>query len=618
MAHRLARLAPTLLMLVVLAACGDQSFFMSSKNSSEDLQISSLPDGSVIQGGAALPVTVTSPGSVSGTDYEIDVTVLSSTGSAVWHNRTAVTINEQMQLPLPAALASGQYRADWILFSAGESVQKKSVSFFIAETGWKVTAIKSFPLVISSSATIMLKAELGVPPGANPWLRWSWKGRSLAKGALADGLDTILWVTPADSGVYTVTLELFPFAPAVGGDYAFSSTLALSTDIVVSGGTAAGASDLGADSSFLSLLRLQATLDDTGTGAHKNGKTRAVSIGKPAIVAQDDCFGYRLDASSGIQIPWFAFPMDGGVLKPFTLSLRVSLADHAAAGTLVRASTADGGFQLSLAMDPQTGGPAATLTVAGSPAIVIPWTGPALVDGQRSLLSLSIVPLGSTLTAQWFLDGEQVGARSVSCKLPPLTQSGTVTIGGDQGFAGIVDEFGVYAQDPAGRPAPDPDLYSRAQKKLLGARVVLADGFDGINLGTGFVVKGQGQLAAGSLLLSPGASLALPPVKVEGAPLSLSADLSADSARSAVLVASWEGGASPEQSIPVTADKTGLHFSLAADGRTITVLTAKGETAVTLPAAEDDAAHLVITIQNLAEAGSPLVLTKLLVTKDQG
>jgi hypothetical protein len=604
-------------MLLALASCGDQSFFRTTSNSSDAAQISSLSDGDMLMVGAPMLITVSAPGSSNGDDYELEVTVTSLAGESVWHNRSAVTLDEKVEMKLPDTLPAGQYRVEYVLYAAGEEVQRKAASFFVvAAEGWKITGIKSFPLVITSAATVMLKAEMETPADADPYLRWTWKGKPIAKGMLSEGLDTILWAAPSDSGVYTVALELFPFPPAAGSDHPFSSTLTLSTDIVVSKNAAANTSDLAPDSSYLTVLHMQATLDDAGTSARKTGRTKAVAIGTPEIVVLDDGFGYKLDGSTGIRIPWLALPIDGGILKPFTISLGLSLTDPAAADTLVRAASSDGSLTLSMAMDPRTGGPLATLTAAGAAPLLIPWPGPALPSKQRVLLSLSIVPLGQSLTAQWFLDGVQVSDLSASFTMPALTQDGTVTIGGEKGFTGIVEEFGVYAQDSAGRPATDPDLYAHAQRKLLGAGVVLADGFDGINLSNGYTLQGKGQLTAGSLSLAAGASLTLPPVKIDGTALALTAGLASDSLRSAILSVSWEGESQSALSVTVVADAAGLRFQLAADGLSLTILTDKGEKTVTLPAAENDTALLLITLQNAAEAKSGLVLENVLLTRD--
>jgi hypothetical protein len=259
MASRLVRIAFLMLTLAALISCGDQSFFRSVKSGSEELQISSLADGDVLVSGAAMPLTVKAPSTTTGDDYELEVTVTSSSGESVWHNRATVTLNERTELPLPGTLPAGLYKVEYILYASGEESQRKTSSFFVvAEPGWKIAGIKSFPLVITSAATVMLKAELEVPAGANPYLRWTWKGKPIAKGMLSDGLATILWAAPSDSGVYTVTLELFPVPPAAENDYSFSSSLTLPTDIVVSSGTASNKSDLAPESSYLTVLHMQA------------------------------------------------------------------------------------------------------------------------------------------------------------------------------------------------------------------------------------------------------------------------------------------------------------------------------------------------------------------------
>ena len=90
----------------------------------------------------------------------------------------------------------------------------------------------------------MLKAELEIPSGLDPYLRWSWKGKVLARGTLSKGFGQILWVAPSDQGVYTITLELFPSSPPEDSDYTFLSSLMLSTDIFVTGGKALEGNDL--------------------------------------------------------------------------------------------------------------------------------------------------------------------------------------------------------------------------------------------------------------------------------------------------------------------------------------------------------------------------------------
>jgi hypothetical protein len=612
MSHVPAGRALLVPVLALLVSCGDQSLFMSPKTDTADLQITSAADGQIFASGKTIPLTITAQDTTRSRDAEIDVTLSAPTGESLWHNRSAAALNEQSPITLPSGLAAGLYRLDLVLYSAGEVVQKKSVSFFVAEAGWKIAGIRSFPPVITSAATVQLKAELQVPEGANPYLRWSWKGKVIEKGMLAAGLGQILWDAPDEGGVYTITLELFPSAPAAGADFPFTSSLSLSTDIIVSAAAVQARGRLGPSSSFTTLLHLQASLSDSGAGARRAGKTRAVPIGAPEVVSLENGFGYHLDGSTGIRVPWLAIPSDSGNLRPFTISLGVSFDDPGSANNIVTAATSDGSFSLVISMNRQTAAPQAVITSAGAPSLLIPWAGPSLPARERVLLSLSVVSQPAGLSAQWFLDGVQVSSLVARTTAGGARQEGNITIGGDQGFKGVVDEFGVYEQDAAGRPSTDPDLYSRAQAGIYGTRLVFADGFDGSTLPGGFSIEGRGQLAGGSVDLATGALLDLPPVKT-GPGVTVTAGLSRDSGRAAVLLIQWEGSSASASVVPMTADSRGFSFRVAPNGQSIIVPSSDGEKVVGLPAPGSGSGSLLLKLGNPTDARSDLLVDSILV-----
>ena len=617
MQPRIARTVPLLFLFAFLAACGDQSLFMSMKSDTADLQITSIADGQVLSPGTPVPLLIRAENTGKSRDVEIEVTLTSAAGQSVWHNRAAATLNEQAPIALPADLPLGLYRLDLVLYSSGEVAQKKSASFFVAGGSFKITGIKSFPPVTTATASVMLKAELAIPVEADPYLRWSWKGKVIAKGTLGKGFGQVIWAAPSDEGVYTITLELFPSSPPAGSDFSFTSSLLLSTDIFVSAGTSLGKSDLGPESSYLSLLHMQANLTDAGTGAKKMGKAQALPVGAPEIVPLEDGFGYRLNGSSGIQVLWLTLPIDGGVLKPFTVSLGVMFEDLDDANGILTAAAADGSVSLVIFMDPSTHAPQARLSAGGAGAVLLPWSGPGLSKKQRYLLSLSVVPRGQDIVAQWFLDGVQVSLSHVPSRVPGAKQEGTTVIGGEKGFKGIVDEFGVYYRDAEGRPSPDPDQYLRAQTIKLGSNLVLAEGFDGIFLSTGFALEGSGQVSAGSLALPPGTVLDLPPLKTEGSSIGVNVDLAPGSARSATLLAQWEGSSERPLQYPLSADAAGLRFRIGADGQAILVPAGTAEKTLSLPKPPEAGANLLLKISNPPDAGSAVVIDQLLAVKDR-
>jgi hypothetical protein len=584
---------------------------MSPKTSAADLQITSAADGQVFGSGKTVPLLVSAQDITKNRDLEIDVTLATPAGESLWHSRTTAVLNEQSPITLPANLASGQYRLDLALYSAGEVVQKKSVPFFVAQEGWRIAGIRSFPPVITSGATVMLKAELEVPDAGNPYLRWTWKGKVIRNGMLAAGLGQILWDVPGEGGVYTVTLELFPSAPPAGTDFPFASSLSLSTDIIVSGGPGSTRGRLGPAPSFQSLLPLQASLADAGAGAKKIGKTAALPIGAPEVVSLENGFGYRLDGSSGILVPWLAIPSEAGNLRPFTISIGVSFDDIGSAGSVVAAVMGDASFSLLIAMNPETATPEARITSGGALPLLIPWGGPVLSPKQRVLLSLSIVPQAGGFAAQWFLDGVQVSRTALQHPVTGLKQDGSITIGGEHGFKGVVDEFGVYVQDSAGKPSTDTNLYARAQAGFYGSRLVLADGFDGLSVVNGFSISGKGQLAGGAVDLAAGARLSLPPLHT-GQAIAVTAALSAGSARSARLLLQWEGSSQHAAAVPLAADARELTFRIEADGLSVVVPSPDGEKTVKISPPETSGADLLASFENPPDARTDLVIESVL------
>ncbi len=616
MVTRLRRHFLILATAAILVSCGDQPLFMSLGSSPPDLQISSVTDGQIIAKGAMLPLTVNAQDASKEKDVEVEVTVTSAAGSVVFHDRSPATLNELTNVSLPAGIDTGLYRLDVVVYTGGEVSQKKTSSFFVAADGWKIVGVSSFPPLITTRASVMLKADLQYPANADPWLRWSWKGKAIAKGLLSEGYDQILWVAPSDEGVYTITLEMFPSAPA-DGDYAFLSSVLLSTDVFVTSGKAQGRGDLGPESSYLSLLHLQANLNDSGTGAKANGITAAVPVGAPTIVSLEDGFGYSLDGKTGIRIPWLPLPALNGTMKPFTISIGVALDNPSAGGRLLLAQSSDQGVTLAITIDPGTGAPHAVLTAAGQAAFDIPWNGQPLVARKRALISLSLTPQGTSLTAQWFLDGEQQSFSTAALTVSGLNQKGSLTIGGDQGFAGVVDEFGVYVADASGKPSTDPDLYQRSQSDLYGTRLVFADGFDAATLSSSFTAEGSAPLYAGAISLGAGSALGLPPLKLDGTGITVTASLTQDSARAAMLVAQWEGSNAQAAQTPLTAGGTLLQFGVGADGHSLVVGTGSSPKTITLAPPPEAGTRLLLTLENPSNAVAPLALTQVLAVTDK-
>jgi hypothetical protein len=615
MIPKIAQKVSILMLLGLMSSCGDQSLFMSLNNTVPDVQAATVADGQVLTDGKGIPLTVSVQDTSKTNDLEMEVTISAPGGTNIWHNRQAVPgVNQQLYIQ-PPSLPAGQYKMALVIYTSGAVSQKKSANFFVATGNWKIVGIKSYPPVIGSSGKVLLKADLQYPDGSDPWLRWSYKGKVIQKGTLSQGLGKVLWTAPADEGVYTITLEMFPAAPSTDSDYPFSSSIALSTDVYVSTGNPSGSGDLGSASSYLTLLGLQGTLDDSGAGAKQLGKTTATAIGSPEIVSTENGFGYRLTGGAGFSLPWLALPVDSGSLGPFTVSFGISFDSFSASNNLLVASTSNGNFTFTISMDGTSHAPQAVIQASGQ-SVTIPWSGVGLVTGQRYLLSLSIIPQGQSLTALWFINGELMSTHTVSFTSPTLEQDGTTVIGGQNGFTGVIDEFGIYYRDDQGRPSSDPDLYLRTAQRKYGRDLVLAYGFEAPYLPSGMTAEGKAVAVPGALTLPPNSALVFSGVNLAKGAVSYTLDMSQDSARTALLRLQWQGESSVAADLPVVAESGELKLKIAANGQSLLVSTSAGDKVVPGPSSTAESSTLIVRIVNPQGARTQIVILRALVVRD--
>ncbi len=596
------------LFIILLFACGNDSFLLPLSKEATDLEIRSLTDGQILFPGDGVPVEIAAANNQKAKDLELEAVVYSPAGEKVWSSErlSVPTLNEPLTpLQLPD-LATGQYKLELTLFSSGDEVQKKTVTFFNSKARLRIAGIKSFPAVITTASPVLLRAELDAPADSDPYLRWSWKGKAIANGTAGKGYGEVLWTAPAEEGVYTITLEVFPAAPAAQ-DKPLSSSLTMSTDIYVSAVKKAAPTELGPESSYFALYHFQANLKDsatTGAGAD------ATLIGTPHIVPTEDGFGYSLSAGDGILIPRLVLPAESGTPKPFTVNMVMRLESAPPPQSrLLSIRSGDGGFAFDISISGDSLSPELTLSTKGSQDFRVPSNAHMQKD-QRHLLSISLIPReGGSFTVQWFLDGEQTNSVESPSPLATLSPGKTV-IGGENGFAGIIDEFGVFYRDENGAPSTDPGLFNRAALEKYKDALVLAEGFDGLSLPSGFTMSGTGSLDLGLVSLPKEAALKLPPIPLGDEGVDTRFELTPGSSQAAVLSLSWEGQEAPFLSAAIAAKAGVLQFSLT--GEKVTFAGPDGlKTAKAGAHAKD--AKLAVLISAPADARSAVIVDSVLI-----
>ena len=601
-----AAAGPLLAVVLALCSCGDEGLALFPRAEASEVSIVGPENGQVFTSTQPMALRIGAPDPAAYSDLEALVTLLSSTGTRVWEQRIAgPPVNEDLGLQLPD-LPAGEYQLEVTVLQDGAQVERSTTTIFSVRARPRIVGITSFPPLITASSPALLSADISADDGSDPWLRWTWRGKTIAQGSASSGTNAVLWTAPSDDGVYTVTLELFPVAPASGGGFPFRSSIAMSTDIYVSAAGAAVRDELGPAASYLSLFHLQADLADAAAAA-RDVKRTAVAIGSQRFVPVGNGFGYRLDEGAGFRVPWPVLPVDDGDLGPFTLSVGIRPERFTGADRLVAAVAGDLTVTLALGTNAS---PELAITVPSSPTITIPSGAASLEPGHRSLVSVSIVPRADGLAVRWFLDGRQVSETFVGLLLPRLGAEGSAVVGGTSGFSGVIDELGVYVRDPAGRPAIDPSLFEAALRKLHGERVLEAEGFDGMFLPSGWTASGKTAMNAGRLELAPEASIELPPLRYPDEGCSIEIVLGDGSERAASVRLSWAGSEAPFLDDRLVAESGVVRLQLA--GETVTARTSGGLRGWTIPKAPAEKAGLALSIACPREARSAFAIENIL------
>ena len=294
------------LFALALLSCGGDGLSLFPRSDASELTIAGPEDGAVYTSTQPLALQIGTSDPAGHPDLEVLVTLLDRAGLTVWEQRlTGPAPNEDLGLQLPD-LDAGRYQLTVTVFQDGEQVEQRTTTIFSTRERPRIAGIASFPPLITASSPVLLSAEIAAD--TDPWLRWTWRGKTIAEGSASSGTAAVLWKAPADAGVYTVTLEIFPAAPPAGAGFSFRSPIAMSTDIYVSASGTAVRDELGPAASYLSLFHLQADFADAAAAA-RDLKRAGTPIGSPTVVPVGEGFGYRLDSGDGFQVPWPMLPV---------------------------------------------------------------------------------------------------------------------------------------------------------------------------------------------------------------------------------------------------------------------------------------------------------------------
>lgn len=532
---------------LVLGSCSDMSMFTPPVKDSVGVKVLSLSEGDYLEPGDSIDFVIQTEGTDSAPEL-LEIELITQSGLSVWNTSISSPLtDEELELLLPD-LETGRYTIVFTVHGEEGMVEEREHEFFYIAGQYDILGISSYPPTILAGHETVIEAEFLYPAGATFYIRWSQGDTVLAKGLAGDGLTSITWKAPQEEGVYPIRVELFPVPPPPGTDFSFSSSLALTAQLYVSSANLLSEDELVPEESYYSLFHLNGSLGDSGLLGDETSAEQARSIGGARLSNGKGIIGYETGAGAGLFYPRNILPILEGALSPCTITFKLAAAQENKERNLMTISDRSGDFRFQVAFDAE-GQLVATIALGDSQAY-LPSGIFDLKPQQHHRIDLSLVPSADRLQAMWFLDGLQTASVAAAPLPAELSQEGETLVSGDNGFAGIITELGVYYKDPLDRPSVDPAIYREAMREKYGeSRLVLAEGFEGLYLPDPDSWRLQSAapavLAEGRLTLPAASRLSLPYFELGGEDTEFLVEFFGEIPPGSTIALHWEGAKDP-------------------------------------------------------------------------
>ena len=391
---------------------------------------------------------------------------------------------------LPTDLEPGIYTLVSVLSDKdGAELQSTRTSFFIGSQGLGLGSLSIYPPSPSKSSPVLLSVGVrGAEEASTAWIRWSYEGRTMAEGPLAEGYDKTVWRTPSLEGAYALSVELFPEEPSA--DLDVDSPWRQDIKAIVSKDSSSDAVEFSSQQNLVSHLSFDGDFLDTGSRAQAR---KPVAFGAPHLDSFAGGFGYALGETAYVEMPGALPPAAAGAPKPFSLAWR--LHSTSATGDLLRFSSQDGSLLMRAGLE---GGHPFVEVV--TPEGIQRSACEAAVTPGLSDLAVSLEPANGKFSVIWSIEGSRREAPALP--LRSFASTDVARLGGPGSLVGIYDEFAI-SDDGQGRPP----FFRAAALRAWKSGLFIGEGFEGRNLPADTVARGSAMATPGRLTLGSGSRL---------------------------------------------------------------------------------------------------------------
>lgn len=529
----------TIFLILGVLSCEAPMGFMNDPMPNDEVVVKSIEDGAFLTEGDEIPLSL---------QYDPDEVVLEKLTIELFSSDEELLASQELgyaelqqeQLPsidLPD-IDPGLYTIEYTGFnSEGEIKLNREIAFFFTNGVYSVKNITSYPPVITPGTEALLAAHLQYPVSAEPYIRWSMGDEVLSEGPNNDKLQ---WNAPESEGVYSITVELFPFAPPKGS-YEFSSTASMEAEFFVTSGRSKAENGFYPNKNYYSVFHFQGDWKDSGV---RPVIGLVEPVGSPEVDVRGNLFGYYLDGSSGFKVNQMVLPVENGSISPFTAEVKLYIDTRPKNRSFFSTETEDGTFSFSISTD-QDGVLKSTI-ISGERSFTSS-SGFLLDPNSAYTIALSVVPGIRSVTLQWFVDGDAVKIEEQGLSVGQIGEEGSAIIGGPNGFRGVIDEFGIFFRDNRNRAAIDPNIYFKKSIEQYGSDLIYAEGFDGLYFPDSLEKNNLLSVEKGHLIIEPDGELDLPELSVSHERVSVEMEIASflNSSDQKLTIAALDGSFEP-------------------------------------------------------------------------
>ncbi len=458
-----------------LVACGDSSLLMTLSDSENAVIIkTSISNGEILDPDSDETIDIS-------LEYDetlvipvkLEITFLDKQGLAIGEPQIIEgdALNEALPSISLSSPSESQYSVRFRVFDNDDIVIKdEMVSFFYSRETLSIRGLTPFPNVFEPGGLGLIFFD--ADGSGDSWVRWSIDNEIIEEGYFKEYTDGFIWKAPLLAGVYGLKMELFPVEPLYtkNGTFPFTSPLRSELEVFVTDVSEQDPSDLYPPESYSTLIHFKGNIVDLGTNINT-----ITSVGSLQIKREGDKLGYYLKEDTGYSIDGNILPMSSNILMPFSVTFSYCL-DYSQGDAYFLNIKDDNNPIFSIKTN-SSGVLISELFQSGTNISSISGISPE----KYNEVTLSVLPDEGSIAFLWYGDGILISS-GIFDYIPTIPNGNYKSIiGVENGFEGLLDEFGIYYVDEKGQNNVDNNIFQRkVERKYNPDKIIAAFGFDGL------------------------------------------------------------------------------------------------------------------------------------------